>query len=127
MDAPHDSREILFTQEELEAFRDTKNLLMTTHSMPAEKISMRELIIVTMNCKLRPDTAASKYKNWLDLIDTGMGVSNFDMVWEEIGKSGEGLFDHRLEGHICRVFAGEWLTWMSNTAASVFNSRDQAR
>lgn len=109
MDAIDKNRGILFSQEELEAFRDTKNLLMITHGMPAEKISMRELIIVTMNCKLRPKNAALKYKTWLDLIDTGMGVSNFNMVWEEIGKCGKDLFGHRLEGHICRVFAGEWL------------------
>ena len=60
-----------------------------------------------MNCKLRPDTSADKYKRWLDLIDTGMGVSSFDMVWDDIGISGENLVGHKLVSKLTRTFAGE--------------------
>ena len=77
-----------FTTEEMDAVREAKNILLTKHEMRPDQISIRELIIVTMNCKLRPDTAADKYKKWLELIDTGMGVKSFDMVWSEIGGCG---------------------------------------
>ena len=61
-----------------------------------------------MNCKLRPDTSADKYKRWLDLIDTGMGVTSFDSAWEEIGQSGENLVGHQLASFLIRTYAGEW-------------------
>ena len=97
-----------FTAEEIDAFRATKNLLLTKHNMSEDKISIRTLIIVTMNCKLRPDTSADKYKRWLDLIDTGMGVTSFDSAWEEIGQSGENLVGHQLASFLIRTYAGEW-------------------
>jgi hypothetical protein len=95
-----------FTDEELNAIRETKSLLLTKHMMPPEKISMRELIIATMNSKLRSEIAADKYKRWLHLIDTGMGV-NFNMIWEEIGMSGENLTGHELEAELTRGYAGK--------------------
>lgn len=99
--------ELPFTDEEVAAFRATKALLIEKHKMPENLISTRELIIITMNCKLRPETAADKYKRWLDCISTGMGVTSFDMAWEEIGRSGENLAGHRMADNINKTFAGK--------------------
>ena len=96
-----------FTTEELDAVREAKKILLTKHKMRPDQISIRELIIVTMNCKLRPDTAADKYKKWLELIDTGMGVKSFDMVWSEIGIEGKNLVGHRLVSKLTKTFAGK--------------------
>jgi hypothetical protein len=85
-----------FTDEELNAIRETKSLLLTKHMMPPEKISMRELIIATMNSKLRSEIAADKYKRWLHLIDTGMGV-NFNMIGRKLECQGRILLDMSLK------------------------------
>jgi hypothetical protein len=98
-----------FTEEELSAFRATKALLISEHKMPENLISTRELIIVTMNCKLRPVTAAEKYKRWLDCMSKGMGVTSFDSAWEEIGRSGENLPGHRMAEGMTKTFAGQLL------------------
>ena len=91
----------------MDAVREAKNILLTKYEMRPDQISIRELIIVTMNCKLRPDTAADKYKKWLELIDTGMGVKSFDMVWSEIGVDGKNLVGHRLVPKLTKTFAGK--------------------
>ena len=96
-----------FTTEEMDAVREAKNILLTKHEMRPDQISIRELIIVTMNCKLRPDTAADKYKKWLELIDTGMGVKSFDMVWSEVGVDGKNLVGHRLVPILTRTYSGK--------------------
>ena len=96
-----------FTREEMDAVREAKNILLTKYEMRPDQISIRELIIVTMNCKLRPDTAADKYKKWLELIDTGMGVKSFDMVWSEIGVDGKNLVGHRLVPILTKTYAGK--------------------
>jgi hypothetical protein len=102
--------ELPFTEEELGAFRATKALLISEHKMPENLISTRELIIITMNCKLRPVTAAEKYKRWLECISTGMGVTSFDSAWEEIGRTGENLPGHRMADNMTKTFAGKWLS-----------------
>jgi hypothetical protein len=102
-----DEAELPFTDEELSAFRATKALLINEHKMPENLISTRELIIITMNCKLRPVTAAEKYKRWLDCISTGMGVTSFQSAWEEIGRSGENLPGHRMADNMTKTFAGQ--------------------
>ena len=97
----------VFADDEVAAFRATKALLLTEHEIPVEKISIRELIITTMTCKLKSDTAAEKYKRWLDLIDSGMGITSFDVVWEAVGKSGEHLCGHELEAELIKGYAGK--------------------
>lgn len=70
-----------FTDEEIAAVRETKRLLTEEHGLPHSKLSKRELFIVTLNCKLRPETAAIKYKKWLQAISE-YGLHSFDDVWE---------------------------------------------
>jgi hypothetical protein len=99
--------ELLFTDDEVAAFRTTKALLLAEHEIPVEKISIRELIITTMNCKLKSDTAAEKYKRWLNLINDGMNITSFDVVWEEVGRLGENLNGHELEAELIKGYAGQ--------------------
>lgn len=70
------SDSLTFTTEEIEAVKATKALLMSKYNLTLEQISVRELLIVTMNSKLRPETAAEKYKRWLELIDTGNNINS---------------------------------------------------
>ena len=98
----------LFTTVEVDAVREAKRILLTEHKMRPDQISIRELVITTMNCKLRPDTAADKYKKWLELIDAGMGLKSFDMVWNEIGIDGKNLVNHRLVRNLTKTFPGEF-------------------
>lgn len=101
-----EEEELPFTEEEVGAFKATKALLISEHKMPENLISTRELIIITMNCKLRPVTAAEKYKRWLECISTGMGVTSFESAWDEIGRAGENLPGHRMADNMTKTFAG---------------------
>ena len=56
----------VFLEDEIEAFQCTKKLLLEKYNLDEKKISARELMVTVINCKLRPDQAASKYVKWLE-------------------------------------------------------------
>jgi hypothetical protein len=53
-----------FTEEEIRAARQTKKILRA--KIDGDKLSDREIIVATMNCKLRSEIAARKYEKWLE-------------------------------------------------------------
>jgi hypothetical protein len=59
-----------FVEDEMDAFQSTKKLLLEKHNLSVEKISNRELMVTVINCKCRPDQAASKYVKWLESMTT---------------------------------------------------------
>ena len=65
-----------FTEEETTAYRETNKLLLES-GFPPDKIAPRELFLVVMNCKLRPESAAEKYKKWLEAM-SDYGINSFD-------------------------------------------------
>ena len=80
-----------FSDEEIHFARETKAILLSKYNLQPDKIHIRELMICVMNCKLRPDTAAEKYKRWLDVIKDGVGLNSFDEVFADVGRNAEGL------------------------------------
>eukprot|EP01038_Epipyxis_sp_PR26KG_P009617 gene9617-12950_t len=75
------SSDNLFSEEEISAAIETKSLLLSQYGYKPEDIPTRELMIVTMNCKLRPETAAKKYKKWFDALES-FGICSFKDIWE---------------------------------------------
>ena len=57
---------LAFLKDEMEAFQCTKKLLLEKYNLDEKKVSARELMVTVINCKLRPDQAASKYVKWLE-------------------------------------------------------------
>lgn len=88
-------------------FADDEVEMLAEHGILAEKISIRELFITPMNCKLKSAEAAERYKSWLDYINDGLGITSFDAVWEEVGRSGGNLRGHELEAKLIKGYAGE--------------------
>lgn len=80
--------ESLFTEEEINAFVKTKALLLE-QGLSLDKISQRDLLITVMNCKLRPESAAEKYKKWLDAMSV-FDINSFTDVWENLPLEGDG-------------------------------------
>ena len=80
-----------FSADEITAAKETRKILIEVHKMTAQQLSDREILIVTMNCKLRPDTAAAKYKKFLESMKV-FGIESFDEVWSGVkvnGRDGE--------------------------------------
>ncbi len=70
MEAVNKIKGFSFLVEEMDAFQSTKKLLLEKHNLSTEKISNRELMVTVINCKCRPDQAASKYVKWLESMTT---------------------------------------------------------
>ena len=81
-----ESKGVVFTAEELNAYRETKKVLLSK-GMPIEKISKRELFLSVMNCKLRSETAAEKYTKWLKSMEEGFGIQGFDELFALVGST----------------------------------------
>lgn len=84
--------ELPWTQEELHAFYVTRDLLLSSsgpYKLPVEKLSVRNLMLATLNCKCRPPKAAKKYSLWLKALET-FGISSFDSILSEVGVTGDG-------------------------------------
>lgn len=77
-----------FTDEELKCFSRTKELLVE-QGLSADKISNQYLLITTMNCKLRPESAAEKYKKWLKAM-SDFNINSFDDIWSNLPLDGDG-------------------------------------
>ena len=82
-----ESNDSTFTEEEITALKATRDLLLSS-GYPPEKISIRELLIVVMNCKLHADSAAEKYKKWLDAM-SDFGIKSFDDIWDGVSRDGQ--------------------------------------
>jgi hypothetical protein len=65
--------------EEVSAIKETKKLLLQA-GVDAAKISPMELSLCVMNCKLRPQKAMEKYKNWLASLEV-FGIKSMEEVW----------------------------------------------
>lgn len=72
-----------WTAEEIAAIKSTKKLLLDAGVQPS-KISPMELTLCVMNCKLRPEKAAEKYKNWIASLEV-FGISSMEDVWGGVG------------------------------------------
>ena len=68
-----------WTAEEIAAIKDTKRLLIDGGMEPG-KISPLELSLCVMNCKLRPEKAVQKYKEWIASLEV-FGIRGMDDVW----------------------------------------------
>jgi hypothetical protein len=77
-----------FTAEELEAMRATKKLLILD-GVPESDILGIELAVTVMNCKMRPEAAKEKYKEWLAML-AEFGVSSIEEAWGAAKKDGSG-------------------------------------
>lgn len=77
-----------YTKEEIDACKETRRLLLL-QGMEVGKISPRELLICTINCKLDPNKSALKYTKWLQSLSE-FGISTFDDVWDGLGRDGSG-------------------------------------
>lgn len=74
--------------------QDTKDLLVSPtgkYKYENSKISLRELVLVVMNCKLRPESAAEKYDLWLKAMKDCCGIDGFDECWGDVNRDGQGL------------------------------------
>eukprot|EP01036_Dinobryon_divergens_P038333 gene38333-50318_t len=80
-----------FTTEELTAIADVRSKLLLD-GFPNEKISLPELALTTINCKLRVDNAVAKYKKWMECL-SGFGLNTFDEVWSDVNRDGSGDWD----------------------------------
>ena len=101
------SDSMAFTEEEVDAMRVTKNLLLTKFKLTEDKISNIVVAITTMNCECKPETAAERYAKWLKLVDDGMGIKNFDDVLNEVGFKGEKLIGSTYEAGLASVYYGK--------------------
>jgi hypothetical protein len=72
-----------WTAEEIAAIKQTKKRLLDG-GVPPGKISAMELTLCVMNCKLRPEKAAEKYKNWLASLEV-FGIHGMEDVWGGLG------------------------------------------
>ena len=72
-----------FTDEEISAVQETKRLLIEKYKLQPNKLSKQELFIVTINSKLRPETAAKKYAKWLEALEI-FGILSFDEIWKDL-------------------------------------------
>jgi len=88
-----------FSLDEISCLKETKSLLLTKYELPEDKISTRELLISCMNCKLRPDNSAQKYKKWIEAM-SDFNITSFDDIWAEVGQDGIGLMNHRVAAMI---------------------------
>ena len=61
-----DDDSLSFLEDELEAFQNTKKILLDKYNLDEKKISARELMVTVINCKLRCDESAKKYVKWLE-------------------------------------------------------------
>ena len=77
---------IVYTEEELQAIKEAKNLLLSSsfctkhkRSKPFQEseISLRHLAITTIINKNRPEEAAIKYLQWIDILQP-WGIDSFD-------------------------------------------------
>ena len=96
-----------FTDDEVDAMRVTKHLLLTKFKLPEDKISNIIVAITTMNCECKPETAAERYTKWLKLIDDGMGIKDFDDVLNEVGFKGEKLVGSTYAAGLASVYYGK--------------------
>jgi hypothetical protein len=96
-----------FTEDEADAMRVTKHLLLTKFKLTEDKISNLVVAITTMNCQCKPETAAERYAKWLKLVDDGMGIKNFDDVLNEVGFKGEKLIGSTYEAGLASVYYGK--------------------
>ena len=100
------SDSMAFTEEEVDAMRVTKHLLLTKFKLTEDKISNLILAIITMNCQCKPESAAGKYAKWLKLIDDGMGIKTFDEILNEVGFKGEKLIGSTYAASLASVYYG---------------------
>eukprot|EP01038_Epipyxis_sp_PR26KG_P009616 gene9616-12949_t len=72
-----------FTETEINAAIETKLILVNQYGYNESNIPTRELMIVVLNCKLKPEIAAKKYKKWLDGLST-FGLMSFEDIWKNL-------------------------------------------
>jgi len=76
-------QKIVYKEEELEAMRQVRTLLVEEHGVPESKIGNYFLAIVTINCKLRVEETVTKIMKLLEVMEQ-LGVSEGidDKLWK---------------------------------------------
>lgn len=77
-----------FTEAEIKAFHDTRDLLLSK-GFQKEDLEQRTLFLTVINCKLRPETAAEKYKKLLENLKL-FNITSFSQIWEGLDDTPEG-------------------------------------
>jgi len=83
-----DSTSNTFNEDELRAIACVRDSLIA-EGFPSVKISIPELALTTINCKLRVDNAIKKYKIWMEQLEL-FGIHTFDDVWKDVKRDGSG-------------------------------------
>lgn len=86
VDVDNASSEI--TEEELRAIASARDALLAD-GLPIEKISIPELALTTINCKLKVNNAVKKYKIWMEQLEQ-FGIKTFDDIWIDVKRDGSG-------------------------------------
>lgn len=80
----------LWTEEEIQAGKETKKLLEADEKFDNKYISKRELWLCVVNCKFRPEKAKDKYVKWTGEMKSSFGINSFDDVYRGISPDGKG-------------------------------------
>ena len=107
-------------RDEVQCMRATKAVLVR-EGLEAAAISDMELAICCMLCKPRPESAATKYRRWLDTLKT-FGLASFDEAWGEVKHSADWSVVQSLEFASAPRSSSDWhksTRW--NSAAHVNN------
>lgn len=80
----------LWTEEEIQAGKETKKLLEADEKFNNKYISKRELWLCVVNCKFRPEKAKDKYVKWTGEMKSSFGINSFDDVYRGISPDGKG-------------------------------------
>mmetsp|Transcript_2892 Transcript_2892/g.3053 ORF Transcript_2892/g.3053 Transcript_2892/m.3053 type:complete len:274 (-) Transcript_2892:35-856(-) len=104
-----------YTANEKVAIKAVREKLLS-ECFPVEKISIQELALVTMICKLKLDVSVQKYKAWVNALEA-FGIETFDEVWSEVHSDGTGDWLSVAESfsacHACGLdFNGRNVSWI---------------
>lgn len=77
-----------FTEAEIKAFYDTRDLLLAK-GFKKEDLEQRTLFLTVINCKLRPESAAEKYKKLLENLKL-FNITSYPQIWAGLDDSPEG-------------------------------------
>jgi len=70
----------VFTKDEIKGFYDTRDLLLSSKGFKREDLDQRTLFLTVINSKLRPESAAEKYKKLLDNLKL-FNITSYPQIW----------------------------------------------
>ena len=79
-----------WTQEEIEAGRQTKRLLEDDKDFDNQFLDKRALWLTVVNCKFRPEKARDKFKKWTNEMKTNFGINSFGDIFRDVHPDGKG-------------------------------------